>query len=556
LTGINYKKNSSLLGNLIYQYDLLGRRSSVSGGFSRLDHSQPVSSSTYNAANQQLAFGAQNLSYDSNGNLTSDGANTYVWDSRNRLASITGPSTNAAFQYDPFGRRTRKTVNGVTTDFLYDGPNVVQESSGGSPAANLLTSLSVDEVFIRTDSGGARTFLVDGLGSTLALLDSAGNTLTEYTYDPFGRASTSGSAGANPYQFTGRENDGAGLYYYRSRYYSPNLQRFISEDPIGVAGGLNVFAYVNNSPTNFRDPSGLILDTIIDIISIGYDIYRLATDGRKNLAENLTSLGLDLAGALIPFATGLGAANRAVNHADDVMRFADDAADAARGLCFLAGTKVATDRGDTAIETLSAGDRIVSADPLKGNSAIRSVTRTFARTATTVLDITIGSTTITCTPEHPFWVEGVGWLAAEQLEAGSPLRTRQGTIVQVTSVTRREGSFAVYNIEVSGMHTYFVSELGVLVHNQCQQMTPDQRALKDLVDEVTNGGRKPLSVDDANTVLDWADEVQYPGARAKPGDVSSPSNWTGHPNQPPHIHLPGAGRGGHVPVQPGVQPRP
>ena len=66
-------------------------------------------------------------------------------------------------------------------------------------------------------------------------------------------------------------------------------------------------------------------------------------------------------------------------------------------------------------------------------------------------------------------------------------------------------------------------------------------------------GRKPLSRDDAETVLDWAEEVKYPGVRAKPGDVASPSNWKANPV--PHIHLPGAGRGGHVPVEPGVSPR-
>jgi hypothetical protein len=84
-------------------------------------------------------------------------------------------------------------------------------------------------------------------------------------------------------------------------------------------------------------------------------------------------------------------------------------------------------------------------------------------------------------------------------------------------------------------------------------MSGDQRALKDLVDEATQGGRKPLSRQDAETVLDWADETHYPGVRAKPGDVSSPSNWKANPV--PHIHLPGAGRRGHVPVELGVRPR-
>lgn len=86
-------------------------------------------------------------------------------------------------------------------------------------------------------------------------------------------------------------------------------------------------------------------------------------------------------------------------------------------------------------------------------------------------------------------------------------------------------------------------------------MTPVQQVLRELVDEATHGGRKPLSVNDAEAVLNWADEIKYPGVRAKPGDVVSPSNWLGHPSQPPHIHIPGAGRGGHVPVDVGVKPR-
>ena len=74
-----------------------------------------------------------------------------------------------------------------------------------------------------------------------------------------------------------------------------------------------------------------------------------------------------------------------------------------------------------------------------------------------------------------------------------------------------------------------------------------------MVDETTLIGRKPLTKDQAETVLDWADEVAYPGVRAKPGDVADTSNWTANPV--PHIHIPGAGRGGHVPVEPGVGPR-
>lgn len=84
-------------------------------------------------------------------------------------------------------------------------------------------------------------------------------------------------------------------------------------------------------------------------------------------------------------------------------------------------------------------------------------------------------------------------------------------------------------------------------------MTPDQQALKELVNEASAGGRRALSRSDAETVLDWAEETGYPGVRAHPNDVSDPSNWQANPV--PHVHIPGAGRGGHVPVEAGVRPR-
>jgi RHS repeat-associated protein len=75
-------------------------------------------------------------------------------------------------------------------------------------------------------------------------------------YEPYGEVSATGSSN-NPYQYTGRENDGTGLYYYRARYYSPTLKRFISEDPMGLAAGLNEYAYADASPTDNIDPTGL-----------------------------------------------------------------------------------------------------------------------------------------------------------------------------------------------------------------------------------------------------------------------------------------------------------
>jgi hypothetical protein len=90
--------------------------------------------------------------------------------------------------------------------------------------------------------------------------------------------------------------------------------------------------------------------------------------------------------------------------------------------------------------------------------------------------------------------------------------------------------------------------------NTGRPMTADQRAFKELVDEATKGGRIPLSRDQAEWVLDMAEEIGYPRVRAGLGDLANPSNWTANPT--PHIHIPGAGRSGHIPVEPGVIPRP
>jgi RHS repeat-associated protein len=407
LVGLTYKNGSAVLGDITYERDQMGNRAKVGGSFARLAAAPAAAALTYDAGNQLKQKGSTALTYDANGNLTSDGVNTYTWDARNQLASVSGGVT-ASFGYDASGKRTKKTVGGVTTEYLYDGLNAVQEISSGAVKANLLTG-GLDEVFARTTSGGTQTPLVDGLGSTLAVTDGAGNIQTQYAYDAFGSTTATGAASDYPFQYAGRENDGAGLYYNRARYYAPGLQRFVSQDPIGFAAGVNHYAYVGNNPVNFIDPMGL--------------------DGGNPFLDGLQK-ALDF-GGMIP---GLGEPLDLIN----------------------GGISLA--RGDYAGAALSMAAVI----PIVGNAA--------------------------------------------------------GAV-------------------------------------KIARHTPDQVALKDLVVEATNHGTRPLSVDDANTVLDWAHEIQYPGVRAGARDVSSPSNWNGGGNVP-HIHIPGTVNNGHVPVAPGVAPRP
>jgi RHS repeat-associated protein len=95
------------------------------------------------------------------------------------------------------------------------------------------------------------------LGSITSLTDSAGATANTYTYDAFGNQPSSTEAVANPFRYTAREFDSeTGLYYYRARYYDSQARRFLSEDPIGLNGGINLYAYVGNNPLNLIDPLG------------------------------------------------------------------------------------------------------------------------------------------------------------------------------------------------------------------------------------------------------------------------------------------------------------
>lgn len=254
ITGMSYAIGTTSLGNLTYLYDSNGRRVNVGGSLAQTLLPLSVTGATYNANNQLTAWGASNLFYDADGNMTSDGTHAYSWDARNRLLQI-DLGTTASFGYDALWRRVTRTVLGTNTTFLYDALNIVQEITGANTANSLVAG--VDEIFARSDSGGTASFLPDALGSTLALADSGGALQTTYSYEPFGTTAVSGAGTTNSFAYNGRQLDATGLYYYRARYYDTQIQRFISEDPTGFDGGTNTFLYAGNSPANANDPMGL-----------------------------------------------------------------------------------------------------------------------------------------------------------------------------------------------------------------------------------------------------------------------------------------------------------
>jgi len=266
LTSLTYKKGATTLGTLLYTYDAAGNRIKTGGTFARSGLPPALATVSYNANNQQTIFGTNTETYDLNGNLgtvTDAGVTTtYSWNVRNQLTGISNTGFSASFTYDSFGRRTGKTVQGTTTNFVYDGLNPVQEKNGATVTANLLTGLGIDEFFTRTDGVGVRSLLPDALSSTIALGDNTGTLQTQYTYEPFGYVTQTGQANTSSYKYTGREDDGSGMYYDRARYYHPRMQRFIAEDPIGFRGGdMNLYGYVRNSPIMLTDSDGLTAET-------------------------------------------------------------------------------------------------------------------------------------------------------------------------------------------------------------------------------------------------------------------------------------------------------
>ena len=221
-----------------------------------------TTSYTTNNLNQYTNIGGQAISYDTKGNLTSDGTLTFIYDSENKLKEAKdGAVTIGAYSYDPVGRRAEKTASGATTEYAYAGVDVIAEYNGtGTLLRRIVPGGAIDApiAFYDEDAAGDPIFYLhyDGQGSVIGVSDSTGANTEKYTYGPFGETPvTTGS----PYHYVARRIDQeTGLYYVRARYYNPEIGRFLSPDPIGYGDGLNMYAYVSNDPVNLRDPLGLM----------------------------------------------------------------------------------------------------------------------------------------------------------------------------------------------------------------------------------------------------------------------------------------------------------
>ena len=184
----------------------------------------------------------------------------YDWQSNGMLARVVRPDgKEVSFAYDALGRRIRKTYAGTTTHFVWDG-NVPLHEWTEEAEENMVTWLFEQDTFVPAAklvaNGDCFSIISDYLGTPLQAYDKEGNKVWEQELDIYGRQRKR-PLSFIPFKYQGQYEDAeTGLYYNRFRYYDPNGGSYISQDPIGLLGGLNIYNYVTD-PNNLIDLLGL-----------------------------------------------------------------------------------------------------------------------------------------------------------------------------------------------------------------------------------------------------------------------------------------------------------
>jgi len=266
----------------LYEYDPIGNRTRVTEG----NATPQLTTYTTDVTNRYTALSggvSASPAYDDDGNMTAYNGAAYTWNAENRLVSVEKADKKITFLYDYMGRRVQRKVFGGTPGswntvpdetrvFVYDGWNLIKETVTGDTDGDTYYVWGLDLSQSMQGAGGigglvcrvsgtaVRHYTYDANGNVGQLVDEAGAITARYEYDPFGNEirAEGDDAQNNPFRFSTKYLDAeTGLYYYGFRYYSAEIGRWISRDPIGERGGINIYGFAGNVPTVNIDPLGL-----------------------------------------------------------------------------------------------------------------------------------------------------------------------------------------------------------------------------------------------------------------------------------------------------------